>query len=139
MKPVGIKAARITGPLTLEIDWSTGETLSADLSGWTHPPFDCLRDPSFFARMTVDDWGHGLGWPEGLDLGADNLYTLCRFQAGLPTAAEFDAWMQRNRLTLSSAAQALGMTRRMMAHYRTGSRPIPKVVALACKAIDLTR
>jgi len=25
------------------------------------------------------------------------------------------------------------MTRRMIAHYRTGSRSIPKVVGLACK------
>lgn len=46
---------------------------------------------------------------------------------------EFGAWMQRNGLSLSTAAQALGLSRRMIAHYRTGSRPIPKVVALACR------
>jgi len=40
--------------------------------------------------------------------------------------------MQRNGLSLASAAESLGMTRRMIAHYRTGSRPIPKVVGLAC-------
>jgi hypothetical protein len=44
--------------------------------------------------------------------------------------------MQRNNLTLSSAADTLGMTRRMIAHYRTGSRPVPKVVGLACRAIE---
>ena len=38
----------------------------------------------------------------------------------------------RNQLSLSSAAEALGMTRRMIAHYRSGSRPIPKTVQLAC-------
>jgi len=41
--------------------------------------------------------------------------------------------MRRNGLSLATAADSLGMTRRMIAHYRTGSRPIPKVVALACK------
>jgi len=29
------------------------------------------------------------------------------------------------------------MTRRMIAHYRTGSRPIPKVVGLACKGWEV--
>ena len=65
-------------------------------------------------------------------MGADRLYELSRQQAGLPTASEFNDWMQRNGLSLASAAESLGMTRRMIAHYRTGSRPIPKVVGLAC-------
>lgn len=131
--PPNILAARVTGELTVEIDWSTGETLLVNLSGLTAPPFDVLRDPAFFSRLKRDDWGHGLDWPGGIDLGADNLYELCREQAGLPTATEFDRWMQRNNLSLAKAAETLGMTRRMIAHYRTGSRPIPKVVGLACK------
>ena len=137
MKAIAIKSARIVGPLTVEIDWSTGETLAANLAGWLRPPFDALVDPAVFEQMRVDDWGgHGLNWPDGLDLGADTLYELCRRQAGLPTASEFDAWMQRNGLSLATAAEALGMTRRMIAHYRTGSRPIPKVVGLACKGVE---
>jgi len=131
--PPNILAARIVGALVVEIDWSTGETLRVDLSAHTAPPFDVLRQPAFFAGMTRDDWGHGLDWPGGLDLGADQLYELCREQAGLPTASEFDHWMRRNGLSLATAAETLGMTRRMIAHYRTGSRPIPKVVGLACK------
>lgn len=134
--PPNILAARIVGTLIVEIDWSTGETLRADLSAQTAPPFDALRQPEFFARMTRDEWGHGLDWPGCLDLGADSLYELCREQAGLPTASEFDRWMQRNNLSLAKAAETLGMTRRMIAHYRTGSRPIPKVVGLACKGWD---
>lgn len=131
--PPNILAARIVGALTVDIDWSTGETLRADLSAHTAPPFDVLREPEFFARMTQDEWGHGLNWPGGLDQGADRLYELCREQAGLPTASEFDRWMRRNGLSLTKAAETLGMTRRMIAHYRTGSRPIPRIVGLACK------
>ena len=130
--PPRIETARVTGDLKLEIGWSTGETLPIDLADLTQPPFDALRNPSFFARMTRDEWGHGLDWPDGLSLGADQLYELSRQQAGLPTASEFNDWMQRNGLSLASAAESLGMTRRMIAHYRTGSRPIPKVVGLAC-------
>ena len=131
--PPIILAARIVGELTVEMDWNTGETLCADLSSHTAAPFDALRDAAFFASMARDEWGHGLNWPGGLDLGADWLYELSREQAGLPTASEFEHWMQRNNLSLTKAAETLGMTRRMIAHYRTGSRPIPKVVGLACK------
>ena len=130
--PPCLETARVTGDLKLEIGWSTGETLPVDLSDLAQPPFDALRTPDFFARMTRDEWGHGLDWPDGLGLGADRLHELSRRQAGLPTASEFNDWMQRNGLSLASAAESLGMTRRMIAHYRTGSRPIPKVVGLAC-------
>lgn len=137
--PPNITDARIVGPLTIEIDWSTGETLRVDLADFTAAPFDALRNPELFARMGRDDWGHGLDWPGGLDMGADRLYELGREQAGLPTASEFDAWMQRNGLSLTTAAETLGMTRRMIAHYRTGSRPIPKVVGMACKWLESER
>ncbi len=83
MKAIAIKSARIVGLLTVEIDWNTGETLAADLASWLRPPFDVLADPAVFEQMRADDWGgHGLHWPDGLDLGADTLYELCRRQAG---------------------------------------------------------
>jgi len=138
MNPIIIKTAQIVSPLRVEIAWKTGETFTADLTDWTSPPFDALLDPLFFVQMAVDEWGHGIGWPGGLDLGADSLYELCRKQAGLPTASDFDTWMKRNGLSLTSAAETLGMTRRMITHYRTGSRPIPKVVGLACRGVEIS-
>ena len=85
-----------------------------------------------FSKVAVEEWGHGLDWSSGLDIGADRLYQLCREQAGLFSPVAFDGWIKNNRLSLSTAAEALGMTRRMIAHYRSGSRPIPKTVHLAC-------
>lgn len=133
--PPHILNARAAGNGTVEIAWSTGETLRVDLIdlGSRNPAFAPLRDPKVFVDMVCDEWGHGIDWPGGLSLGADRLYELGREQAGLPTASAFDDWMQRNGLSLASAAECLGMTRRMIAHYRTGSKPIPKVVGLACK------
>jgi hypothetical protein len=138
--PPTIHAARVLEPGVIELLWSTGETLSVNLSDLPrrNKAFAKLADPAFFARMARDEWGHGLDWPDGLDLGADRLYELCREQAGLPTASEFQAWMERNGLSLSSAAESLGMTRRMVAHYRTGSKPIPIVVGLACMGWEAT-
>jgi len=132
-KPPSIKEAHIIGPLRVAINWTTGELTEVDLSKQAIAPFDALLEPAFFSLMQVDEWGAGLDWPGGLDLGADQLYALCREQAGLPTPEAFDAWMRRNSLSLTTAAESLGMTRRMIAHYRTGSKPIPKVVGLACK------
>jgi len=137
--PPNIKAARVIDHGTVELEWNTGELLRLDLSDLPsrNSAFSELANPDFFARMERDDWGHGIGWPGGLDLGADRLYELCREQAGLPTPEAFDAWMRRNALSLTTAAESLGMTRRMIAHYRTGSRPIPKVVGLACKGWEV--
>ena len=41
--------------------------------------------------------------------------------------------MARNGLTLDAAAQELGLSRRMLAYYRSGEKPLPRTVALACK------
>jgi hypothetical protein len=139
--PPNIQAARVLSPSVLELTWSTGEILNVDLTDLPkrNAAFAKLDDPAFFTRMTLDEWGHGIGWPGGLDLGADRLYELGREQAGLPTASEFEAWMERNHLSLSVAAESLGMTRRMIAHYRTGSKPIPIVVGLACRGWEAKR
>ena len=138
--PPNIQAVRVMEPSVIELVWSTGETLNVNLSGLPtrNTAFAKLADPAFFAKVERDEWGHGIGWPGGLDLGADRLYELSREQAGLPTASEFEAWMDRNHLSLTVAAESLGMTRRMIAHYRTGSKPIPVVVGLACKGWEAT-
>jgi len=129
-----ITAVRVTDSLHLVITWSTGEVLGCHLATTIskHAAFASLADPAVFSRVAVEEWGHGLDWPGGLDMGADRLYQLCREQAGLFSPADFDAWMKKNGLSLSTAAEALGMTRRMIAHYRSGSWPIPKTVHLAC-------
>ena len=40
--------------------------------------------------------------------------------------------MHRNGLTLDSAAEALGISRRMLVYYRNGDKSIPKHIWLAC-------
>lgn len=129
-----ITAVKVTAPLQIVITWKSGEILACDLSTVVarHAILASLADAAVFSQVAVEEWGHGLDWPGGLDMGADRLYQLCREQAGLLSPTGFDEWMKRNGLSLSTAAEALGMTRRMIAHYRSGSRPIPKTVQLAC-------
>ena len=139
-----IRKVDVTGPLQVTIQWSTGETFATDLGDLIGPkqkgdPFADLHDAAIFAQIKSDEWGDGLSWPDGLDLGADQLYSLGRQQAGLPTREDFAAWMERNQLSLSQAAQAIGMTRRMIAYYKSGARPIPKTVWLACIGYESLR
>lgn len=39
-------------------------------------------------------------------------------------------------LSVNAATAALGLSRRMIAHYRTGFPPVPRVVALACEGLS---
>ena len=134
-KPPLIKAVKATPPATLQIEWSTGETLTSDVSRLLarYKLYAPLKEARAFRKAKADDWGHALLWPGDIGMPADTLYELGRSQAGEWGPEAFQAWMDRNGLSLNSAADALDMTRRMIAHYRTGSRPIPRVVALACE------
>lgn len=129
-----ITAVQVSGTMKLTLTWATSETLDLDLADTINrqSAFASLTDPAVFIQVAVEEWGHGLDWPGGLDMGADRLYHLCREQAGLLSPVAFDGWIKNNRLSLTTAAEALGMTRRMIAHYRSGTRPIPKTVQLAC-------
>jgi hypothetical protein len=99
-------------------------------------------DADCFANIVVADWGHGIEWPaidQGLSVEA--LARMAREQAGtaFPTAG-FNAWLKRNGLTLSAAAQALGLSRRTITYYHTGQEPIPIpipiYIGLACEGWD---
>ena len=90
--PPNIQAARVIESGLIELVWSTGETLNVNLANLPkrNKAFAKLADPDFFAKIELDEWGHGIGWPGGLDLGADRLYELSREQAGLPTVSKFE-------------------------------------------------
>jgi len=97
-----------------------------------------LMDAALFARVALEEWGSGLTWDdEGpLSIAATTVYRLASEQAGDP-ARSFDAWMMQHGFSASRAADVLGMSRRNVINYRTATKPVPKVVQLACKAVDL--
>ena len=133
-KPPRISDVQAILPATLEILWTTGETMRAEIGDWIarFHVLAPLTDPACFVRARVGWYGHSVEWSDEIALGADQLYERCKEQTGEPSPQRFDAWMHRNHLSLTTAAEALGLSRRMIAHYRTGSRPIPRVVGLAC-------
>jgi hypothetical protein len=47
--------------------------------------------------------------------------------------------MHRNKLSLAGAADALGISRRMVSYYRTAHKAIPRAIWLACLGWEVTR
>ena len=138
-KPPLIRAVKAKPPATLEIAWRAGENSTVDVSRLIKrfKLYAPLRNAALFTRAKADPWGHAVNWPGEIDMGADQLYELAREQAGEWGPERFAAWMAKHGLSLNAAADALGLSRRMIAYYRTGSRPIPRVVALACEGLSV--
>lgn len=127
-------------PYRLRTRWSTGETLEVDVASQLGavPALAPILAPEVFATAHLAEWGGSVEWFD-CEFGADNLYAWAKEQAGLPSHEQFDAWMRRNGLSLTTAAEALGLSRRMVSYYRTAQRPIPKTVWLACLGCDYLR
>jgi transcriptional regulator with XRE-family HTH domain len=52
------------------------------------------------------------------------------------TPDHFKHWRSTLGLTQSQAAEALGISPRMLRNYEAGSHPIPLAIGLACAAIN---
>ncbi len=118
----------------LEIGWDDGRVASVDLSEVidARKALTPLRKKSEFARVAVSGDGWSLEWPSGVDFGAAQLRRWADEQAGeIMRASAFRAWMDEHSLTQEAAAQALGLSRRMIGYYLSGEKPIPKTVLLA--------
>jgi DNA-binding XRE family transcriptional regulator len=101
-----------------------------------------LRDPVVFATATlVEGEGWTVEWPElDLQIGADTLWLDAQAQnAPDENTRVFAQWRARHGLSLTQAAQALGMTPRTISAYGTGARPVPRYIALACKGWETER
>lgn len=130
-----IKFVSANAPSLLTIIWHSGKQTTVDVAEYLDTPgYERLKEPSFFAAASVEEWGHGIEWASGeLGIDADSLYRLGKEQAGAAfPVTEFNAWLDRNGLSLSTAAMALGITRRTIVYYHGGHKPIPIYIKLAC-------
>jgi len=101
-----------------------------------------LADETVFARAAVVDWGVGVAWspeddPERLDLSAETLVRLARYQEPM-TGAAFKAWRERLGLSQNETAELLGISQRTVNDYQAADR-MPAVVAIACRALEADR
>jgi len=127
-------------PYVLRVVFASEAEFAVDVGGLVRGlvVFAPLRErPELFGQVRVGEWGADLGWGGDMELSADTLWRLALEQAGeaMPRE-EFRAWRLAHKLSLTRAAQALGLSRRMVAYYDSGARLIPKVVRLACKGAE---
>jgi DNA-binding transcriptional regulator YiaG len=128
-------------PLTLRVRWDNGDESRVDVSSpiGTFRIYAPLRNsPDSFRAVRVGDHGTDIVWKDDIDMSADTLWRLAQEQAGATLSSdEFKRWRERQAYTLDTAAAALGISRRMVAYYEEGKKPIPRVVALATRALEL--
>ncbi|MFC4277049.1 hypothetical protein [Achromobacter aloeverae] len=128
------------GPQRLALAFEDGYAAVVDLAGTVkkYPSLARLMDRKVFATVAPDDCALGVIFAndDDLTLASDNLRALALEQAGEYSHQSVIAWMHHNNLTLDAAAQALGISRRMLAYYRRGEKTVPKTVGLAMLGWD---
>jgi DNA-binding XRE family transcriptional regulator len=125
----------------LRVHWRKGGESLVDVSGMIEnfKLYAPLRHESeLFRQVRVGEYGTDIVWTDEIDMSADTLWRLAREQSGATmTPDEFRHWRERKAYTLDTAAKALGISRRTVAYYEHGDRAIPRVVALATRALEL--
>lgn len=140
-KPVRITGVKSVRDYVLAVSFVKGKTFKVDLRDFVQrlKGLRPLRDAAVFARAEVGEGGFSIVWPGDLDVGADRLYEMALEQNGRADAAAFIRWRWRNRLSLSRAAETLGVSRRMVAYYESGEQEVPRTVLLALKGWEVER
>lgn len=141
MKRPRLKAIRPLSDFRMNLTFVNGEEFVVSFA----PLFERskglarLRNPKAFNTAVMEEWGWEIEWPElDIQIGADTLWMDAQIQnAKTPEIAEFISWRLRNRLSLSAAAKALGVTTRTISAFGTGERPIPRYISLACKGYEV--
>jgi hypothetical protein len=111
-----ITSVAATPPVTLVLGWSDGTSVAIDLTPLLRArAFRALRDPHLFAQVRLGDWGHSVVWPNGTELGAETLWLETLTATGRSDTRAFLEWRLRHGLSLSGTAEALGLSRRMVA------------------------
>ena len=132
-----------TPPSTLRLTFADSQQLTVTLDEIIekHAALDPLADPRVFATAAIGAWKDTVIWAgdDNLELAADNLRARALEQAGECSHELIWNWMAKHELTLDRAAQELGLSRRMLAYYRSGEKPVPKTVALAMKGWEALR
>jgi hypothetical protein len=136
MNALRIKRVAAARGRRLEVEWSNGERHVVDLSTAVADSRGLRRlaTPAAFRTARVGEYGHSVSWAGDIAIGADTLRRLALEQTGdFTDPGDFAAWRASLGLSLAQAARALGLSRRMIAYYDSGARPVPRVVALACR------
>ncbi len=144
MKRPRLAAIKVLSGNCLHLTFVDGSEFTVDFVPLIEesPGLAPLRDAKAFAKASIEpDAGWSVEWPTlDIQIGADTLWLDAQAQnAPDENTRIFAQWRARHGLSLKDAAAALGMTPRTMSAYGTGSRPVPRYVALACRGWEAER
>ncbi len=129
-------------PLTLRVRWKGGGESVVDVSrlvGAFRVYAPLRTDRALFGQVRAGEFGTDVLWTGEIDMSADTLWRLAQEQSGATMSADaFRRWREAHAFSLDAAASALGLSRRMIAYYEQGEKPIPRVVALATRGLELS-
>ena len=134
-KQFTLQAVKAKAGGLLQLTFADGEEMQVDVAPIVErsPVLRPLLDAAVFKRAKLGEWGGSVTWGDDmLELAADNLRARAIEQAGGYSHETVMEWMHRHGLTQQAAADALGMSRRMLAYYLSGEKPVPRTVGLAC-------
>ncbi|HLO95865.1 MAG TPA: DUF2442 domain-containing protein [Burkholderiaceae bacterium] len=138
-----LSKVKVLDGLQLALIYADGEAFTVDLASIVkrHKTLALLRDASVFKKPKITDGGQTLTWAgnDDLQLAADNLRARAIEQAGGVSHEFIWHWMDKHQLTLDLAAKHLGLSRRMLAYYRSGEKPVPLTVGLACLGWEMVQ
>lgn len=130
-----LQSVTVLPDLVVAATYSDGKTVNVSMRDVinNYPAFAPLESAEECATVQIADWGFTLEWNCGMSIDCDRFFELSLEQSGMIDNVRFRQWQDRNALSLAEAAKAIGLSRRTISQYRTGARPVPRVVALACK------
>jgi hypothetical protein len=76
MKYARVASVSVPRPYVLELTFKDGTRQEIDVAGELYGDiFEPLKDPSFFARVALDDETGAIYWPNGADFSPEFLYS----------------------------------------------------------------
>lgn len=95
-----------------------------------------LRDDAdAFSGLEVIDNGVAISWPDlDLDISADAIAALERIQT--MSAPDFRARLRRLGLSFDAATATFGISRRQIAYFASGAKPVPRQLVLALHGFE---
>jgi hypothetical protein len=136
-----MSAVKPAEKLSVEVTWSegrrAGRTEKVDLAPLINSLriYKALRNNRalFETVRLLDDQGDIIAWSDG-EIDMDST-AIERLAEDMMTANDFKAFIDHLDFTHNTAAAQLGYSRRQIENFLAGTKPIPRVCALACLAL----
>ena len=126
------------GLYRVAVVWKDGRKSEVDLAPQIlrYAVYRPLREnPDAFKRAEIVEGGVAVAWPgPGVDISADAIAALGRSQTMTPE--EFRARLKRLGLSFDAAAATFAISRRQIAYYSAGAKPVPRHVVLALSGFE---